>query len=102
MKKYKLIYQYKGSYCMQYFDTKKEADTFAVRDDIETKSKPRQVELEFHHRASRRGYVTKDGGYDEIYSGKFGEGIIRHIPNVQADVNGSNNYHVIDFYIEKR
>lgn len=102
MKKYKLIYQYKGSYCMQYFDTKKEADTFAVRDGIETKSKPRQVELEFHHRASRRGYIRKNDGYDEVYAGKFGEGIIRHIPNVQADVNGSNNYHVVDFYIEKR
>lgn len=102
MKKYKLIYQYRGSYCMQYFDTKKEADTFAVRDEIEAKSKPRQVELEFHHRASRRGYIRKNDGYDVVYSGKFGEGIIRHIPNVQADVNGSNNYHVIDFYIEKR
>ncbi len=102
MKKYKLIYQYKNEYCIKYFDTKKEAETFAVRNEIEKPSKPRQVELDYHHSATRRGYIRKSAGYQSIYTGKFGEGIVKHIPNVEQDYHGSNNYHVIEYYIEKK
>ena len=103
MIKYKLVYTIKGLHRTQYFATKQEAETFAIKDGVVMKDKPRRVELAYHHTASKKGYIRKGGEWDEVYAGKFGEGIIRHKQNATAgSPNHSNNYHYVEYYIEKK
>lgn len=59
-----------------------------------------EKQLYFHHIATRRGYVGKNKGYDEPYKGRFGEGIIKHIPNLLGRVR-STYYHDIIYFIYK-
>lgn len=103
MKKYKVIFQYKdGEYSGKYFDTKQQADEFAIGDNIKNVTLPKQVNVELHHRASRRGYICKGCGREEFYSGHFGEGFIKHIENVADSPHGSNNYHFIEYWLETK
>lgn len=53
--------------------------------------------LIYHHSSLCRGYLRKDCGFEQPYSGRFGFGFIKHIPNCNRKV--SNNYHWIDYYI---
>lgn len=54
-------------------------------------------ELRYHHTALCRGYVRKGHGWQEKYSGKFGNGVKKHIPNCESRV--SNNYHYVEYWI---
>lgn len=60
----------------------------------------KRVSLYFSHTAKARGYITKNGGYYESYTGKYGAGVVYHQPN--KEYNGprySNNYHKIFYYL---
>lgn len=60
----------------------------------------KRVTLFFSHTAKARGYITKNGGYYESYTGKYGAGVVYHQPNNRY--NGphySNNYHNIFYYL---
>jgi hypothetical protein len=103
MIKYKLVYTIFGRHHIHYFATKQEAETFAIKDGIVIKHKPRRVELAYHHTASRKGYIRKGGEWDEVYAGKFGEGIIRHKQNATfGSPHNSKNYHYVEYYIESK
>ena len=103
MIRYRLDFTINGFYRTQYFETKQKAETFAIQDGVVIKHKPRRVELAYHHFASRRGYICKGGEWDEVYAGRFGEGIIRHKQNATAgSPHDSNNYHYVEYYIEKK
>ena len=59
-----------------------------------------EKKLHFHHIATRLGYVGKNAAYDEPYKGRFGEGIIKHIPNLLSRVR-STRYHDIIYFTYK-
>ena len=54
-----------------------------------------RCQLEFHHSATARGYVSRKNpnGYAEPYEGRFGTGIIIHKPRWNT-----TNYHTIVYY----
>ena len=54
-----------------------------------------RCQLEFHHSATARGYVSRKdiNGYAEPYEGRFGSGIIIHKPRWDT-----TNYHTIVYY----
>lgn len=90
----------------RYFDKKK--DAIAYRNLYNYNSKKivfkatlqgKRVEMHYHHTATERGYVKKGYGWDDYYEGKFGVGFKRHIENNVTQP--SNNYHFIDYYVEK-
>lgn len=101
MKRYKLAYQHKGFYNVQYFSTKQEAENFVINFGVTMTDKICKVELMFHHTASQRGYICKGHERDEYYKGRFGEGIIRHKQNATfGSPNNSKQYHFVEYYIE--
>ena len=103
MIRYRLDFTINGFYRTQYFETKQKAETFAIQDNVVVKHKPRRVDMAYHHFASRRGYIRKGGEWDEVYAGRFGEGIIRHKQNATfGSSHDSNNYHYVEYYIEKK
>lgn len=103
MIRYKLVYKYQGYILTKYFATKQEAELLAVKDGVVVSKKPRRVELAYHHTASKKGYIRKGGEWDEVYAGKFGEGIIRHKQNATfGSPHNSNNYHYVEYYIESK
>lgn len=90
----------------KYFDKKKDAILF--RNNYNSISKKeifvatlqtKRVELAYHHQALEKGYICKGHGHDEYYNGKYGVGIKKHIENAKNKV--SNQYHFIQYYIEK-
>lgn len=62
----------------------------------------KRVTLVYDHSAKKRGYITKNGGYYESYTGKYGTGVIYHQPNCEySGPRYSNNYHKIFYYLVK-
>lgn len=54
--------------------------------------------LKFHHRASRRGYISRKGeGYIEEYEGRFGKGYIWVRPRFDT-----TQYVTVEYYLEQK
>ena len=94
----------------KYFDSKKEA--IEVRDKYNhnfncdgysATLQAKRVELVYHHSALERGYITKNGGRDDYYDGKYGVGFKRHRPNCETlRCLRSSYFHVVWYYVEKK
>ena len=52
----------------------------------------------FHHSSIARGYRSVEGVYIEGYVGKFGKGVILHLPTLISDVRG-NGFHSILYFL---
>lgn len=55
--------------------------------------------LQFHHKASRKGYICQNNGYAEEYNGRFGEGVVLHCPSCENAK--SNQYYTILYYTKQ-
>ena len=58
-----------------------------------------RIRMSLHHTALCRGYIRTGGDYLEHYCGRFGNGIKKHLSNVETNV-GTNGFHLIEYYVE--
>ena len=59
--------------------------------------------MQYHHSSIAKGYVRKGQPITMPYKGKYGNGMVKHIPNLECRIHGrvSTNYHIIEYYIEQ-
>ena len=54
--------------------------------------------LVFHHVAVTSGYVRKDGIHVTKYEGRYGRGVLRHLPTVDLYFK-TKRYHPVEYWL---